>query len=313
MKLMLASFESIGILFIMGAFGWWLHGRKFFSAGIMNALTVLSLEVALPCMVFTSILTHFTPSENTGWWRLPLWWMAFTAVAGGLTVVCGWLVSGEFRREFRYTLFYQNAVFIPLAVLTELFGGSSYHVVQLFLLTLFFSAFFFNTTPLFLRSSRMPTGWRRFVHPVLIITLVAMGIRLTDVQHWIPVYVTTSLRQVGDMSIPLLMMMMGGKMRDDYQKGGAVYLREIVLFVATKNFLFPAVVLGLLVLVRPSPAVALLLLLQAAVPPVVTAPIMVEREGGNGRISSQMMMSSFAVSLVSIPLAIWVYSRLFPL
>jgi hypothetical protein len=54
-------------------------------------------------------------------------------------------------------------------------------------------------------------------------------------------------------------------------------------------------------------------LLQASVPPLTAIPILTERFGGNREIVNQFMFVSFAVSLVSIPLMMGLFSLYFPL
>ena len=57
--------------------------------------------------------------------------------------------------------------------------------------------------------------------------------------------------------------------------------------------------------------VALIVLLQAAVPPVTAVPLVTERSGGNRRIVNQYMVGSFIISLVTIPIMIAIFDKLF--
>jgi hypothetical protein len=68
----------------------------------------------------------------------------------------------------------------------------------------------------------------------------------------------------------------------------------------------------MLMLVRPPYPVALLMILEAAVPPLTAVPIMVGRAGGNRHLVNQFMFTSFAVSLVSIPLMMGLFAVCFP-
>ena len=78
-----------------------------------------------------------------------------------------------------------------------------------------------------------------------------------------------------------------------------------------KNFLFPLAALAALVIIRPEYNIALLIILQSAVPPVTAVPILTERAGGNRQIVNQFMLASFLVSLVSIPLIIGLFGKFF--
>jgi predicted permease len=121
------------------------------------------------------------------------------------------------------------------------------------------------------------------------------------------------LTMVGGMTLPLLMIILGGSLYIDFQKKGRVYLTELFKFVLVKNFLFPLVFVGLLLLVRPDYNIALLVLLESAVPPITGTSIQAERAGGNASIANQFILASFAVSVVSIPLVFIFFSRFFPM
>ena len=121
---------------------------------------------------------------------------------------------------------------------------------------------------------------------------------------------------VGAMASPLFMLILGGTLYHDI-KGEAeqhpkFYLKEIINFVVVKNLLFPLVFLALLVWIHPDYSLALIVILEAAVPPVTAIPVFAERSGGNRSLASQIVVASFLFSIVSIPLVILVFSRYFP-
>jgi predicted Na+-dependent transporter len=60
-------------------------------------------------------------------------------------------------------------------------------------------------------------------------------------------------------------------------------------------------------------SIALIFIMQAAVPPITGTPIMTERAGGNKSISNQFVLASFVFSIVSIPAVFWLFSRFFPI
>ena len=68
-----------------------------------------------------------------------------------------------------------------------------------------------------------------------------------------------------------------------------------------KILVFPLVFLGLLMLVRPDYSIALIIILQSAVPPITAIPLLAERSGGNRVISGQFIVASFIFSIISIP------------
>ena len=91
------------------------------------------------------------------------------------------------------------------------------------------------------------------------------------------------------------------------------YIQEVVKFVVIKNVVFPLIFLALLLLLRPDLTIALIVIIQAAVPPITAIPIFVERCAGNRQIASQFVVASFIFSIFSIPAVIYLFSRFFPI
>jgi predicted permease len=66
-----------------------------------------------------------------------------------LTLLFSFISNKKTKREFAISLFYQNAIFFPLAIFTGLFGDESIYISLLFIFTIFYAALFFSTYFLF--------------------------------------------------------------------------------------------------------------------------------------------------------------------
>ncbi|HIH28335.1 MAG TPA: hypothetical protein HA260_00875, partial [Thermoplasmata archaeon] len=284
MDLVAITFQSVLLLLGIGVFGFLIVQRKVVPENALGALSNLALDVALPCLVFVNIVSNFSPQEIPDWWVLPLWWGVFTGIAALLTGVFMFASKKGTRREFAMSLFLHNGLFFPLAILTGMFGGSSPYLVSLFLFMLFYPAFLFNIYPYFFGKNEKNINWKRIFNVVFVSTILALVIRFIDVQSYVPDIVLSILSMLGAMTVPLLMLVIGGSLSLDFQRKGQIYSTEIVKFVLIKNLLFPLVMLGVLVVIRPSYQIGLLLMLQSAVPPVTALPIFTKRVGGNESI-----------------------------
>jgi len=296
-----STFESVALLLGMGVLGLWAIGRRVLPKEALGALSILAVDIALPALVFVNILEGFKPSELPGWWLLPLWWVGFTVYLAILTALFSLLSSRETRKEFAVSLFFQNGLFFPLAIITGIFGRGSSHVVELFFFTLLFPSLLFSTAHLFFGKAAKTLDWSKIINKVLLATAAATILRLVGAGSIIPDFAVSAIRMIGDMALPLLMLILGGSMYVDFMDKGRFYPWEVGKFVLVKNLLFPLITLGLIAVVRPPDNIAFLMVLQAVVPPVTAVPILTERAGGNRHLVNQFMFSSFAVSLVSIP------------
>lgn len=310
MGVFVTTFTAVAMLLTIGILGYWMLSRRVIAGTVLGPLSMLAIDIALPCLTFSGILKNFHPERSTSWWTMPLWWLGSTALFTVLTFICSLPARAEYRREFRVSLLFQNGIFFPLAIIAEMYGTNSMLLVELFLFTLLYPAFFFNITPLFF-SKGFKVDPSKVFNPVLIATVLALAIRLAGLDSLVPRFVGDGLTLVGAMAVPLLMLVLGGNIYLDMKGSERPAYLENAKFIVMKNLAFPLATLGVLLLLRPPYPVAFIIMMQASVPPVTAIPIIVEREGGNRNIVNQFMVASFLFSLVSLPAMLMLFSLFF--
>jgi len=267
MDIFLVVLESVLVLLGIGIVGFWIARRNVIPENVLGFLTKLAVDIALPCMVFASILVNFDPDEFPGWWQLPLWWFAFAAISLVLSLITAYLSNKETRSEFTINLFFQNGLFFPLVILSGVYGINAPYIPQLYIFIIIHPIMFFSAYHLFFKKSRGKTNWHNIINPILVATVVAIIIQLLGVKDYLPNFVHDIFRILGGMALPLIMIILGGSLYLDFQQAGKkLYYKEIFKFVAIKNVVFPLVFIGILFLMQPSYSIALLFFLQAAVP-----------------------------------------------
>jgi malate permease and related proteins len=315
MHVFLIVLQSVLALLGIGVIGFWITRRGIVPENVLGFLSRLAIDIALPCMVFSSMFSNFTPAKMPDWWQLPLWWGLFAVVSLALTMVTMFLSHKQTRGEFALSLFYQNGLFFPLIIISGVFGTGSAYIPQLYIFIALHPVLFFATYQLFLRGSPLEKkiNWGRIFNPILIATALAVILQLFHTGKDLPKFVLDILNILGGMALPLIMIILGGSLYLDFKQRGKIYVKEIIKFLAIKNIVFPLVFLGLLLIMKPGYNIALLFLLEAAVPPITTIPIVAERGGGNKAIANQFIFSSFVFSMLSIPAIFWAFNHYFPM
>jgi malate permease and related proteins len=326
MHIFYVTFQSVAALLLIGVLGFFIVKRQIIPENVLRFLAILAIDIALPCIVFANIILQFSPTTSTRWWQYPLWWLLFSAIAITLTVIFMWISHKSTRREFAISLFFQNGMFFPLIIITGLFGQTNPYIAILFIFVAFHPSLYYSTNYLFFKkpaaanpaevspvkpARRLRLG--RIVNPVLISTLLAMLIKLVGGGGYIPEFVITVLQLLGNMSLPLVMFILGGSLYLDFQNRGQIYYKEIIKFVLIKNFVFPLAFIGVALLIRPAYPVAMIMLLESAVPPITGIPIDAERYGVNRAITHQFILASFLLSIISVPVMFNFFSRFFPI
>ena len=320
------TLQSVIALLAIGLLGFWIIKRHIIPENILQFLAVLAIEIALPCIVFANIITQFSPSSSISWWQYPLWWLVFSAIALILSLVTMFVSAKATRREFAITLFFQNGLFFPFIIITGIFGPTNPYVAVLFIFIAFHPSLFFSTNHLFFKrsnikidkglkgdkpESRLRLG--RILNPVLISTVIAASIKLLGGERHLPTFILTVFQMLGGMSLPLLMLILGGSLYVDFQSKGPIYIKEVLKFILIKNIIFPLAFITMLVFARPAYPIALIIFLESVVPPITGIPIQAQRYGANSSITNQFILASFVFSILSIPLMFDLFTLYFPM
>ena len=320
------TLQSVAALLAIGVLGFWIIKRNIIPENILRFLAVLAIDIALPCIVFVNIINQFSPSSFIRWWQYPLWWLVFSAIALILSLITMFISAKGTRREFAITLFFQNGLFFPFIIITGIFGPTNPYIAILFIFIAFHPSLFFSTNHLFFKKSniKIENGlkenkgegrlrWERILNPVLISTVLSASIKLFGAEKHLPTFILTVFQMLGGMSLPLLMLILGGSLYVDFQSKGPIYINEVMKFALVKNIIFPLAFIIMLVFVRPAYPVALIIFLESAVPPITGVTIQAQRQGGNSSITNQFILSSFVFSVLSIPLMFNLFTRYFPM
>jgi hypothetical protein len=317
------TLQSVAALLAIGVLGFWIIKRHIIPENILRFLAILAIDIALPCIVFANIVTQFSPSSSANWWHYPLWWLVFSATALILSLVTMFVSAKATRREFVISLFFQNGIFFPLIIISGIFGPTNPYTPILFIFIAFHPSLYFSTNHLFFKTikagkniddmgkNRMRLG--RILNPVLISTVAATAIKLSGADSHLPTFIVTVFQMLGGMSLPLLMLILGGSLYLDFQNKGPLYIKETIKFVLIKNVIFPLVFIALLAFARPAYPIAMIMFLESAVPPITGIPIDTERQGGNRSITNQFILASFVFSILSIPLMFNLFTLYFPM
>ncbi|MEO0288830.1 MAG: AEC family transporter [candidate division WOR-3 bacterium] len=308
MQILVSTFSSVLGLLVIGIFGFFLVSKKYLDEKIFSFLSTLSLEISLPCMIFSDIITKFDPIEQEKWFFYPLYWIFTTIFITSISFIGKFLSPKENRKEFFVSLLFQNGIFFPLAIFSTVDSFVGYKI-DLFLFMMFYAAFLFNTFSFFYSGKIEKLNISKTFHPVLIATLIALFFKFSTLDKFIPSFVVDALKMVGSMSIPLLILILGGNIYVDLKRSKKFYTGTIILFVFLKNFIFPFLGILILYFLKLPQNISTIILLELAVPPITALPILVERNNGNSGLANQLILFSFLISPVSIPLSLFLLYR----
>jgi len=305
-------FNSVAALLALGALGYWAISRGGLEEAALGSITHIAIDIAVPALLFVSIMDHFSP--RSGWWQLLVAGLAFTAYTLLLALLFSSLAARATRREFLVSLAFQNAIFFPIVIIGAVYGTASSYLADLFIFTLLFAPIVYTTVGLFFRRgdhAEVQIHWGLLFNPILVATLLALGLRFLHVERVSLGFLYTALQMLAGLSLPLLMLLLGGHIYLNIRHEQGFNWRENLKFALVKGLAFPLITLGLLLWLRPAYNIALLVLLQSTLPPITAIPSLVRRSGGNDALAAQFITTSFIASLLTIPLMLTLFKVLF--
>ena len=295
---------AMGQIFILGAIGYFLVKKAILTRQGMDFLTRLIIEVTLPAMIFSQLIQGFNFSLKPQWWIFPLTSFAITflgLLVGGIFV--NLFKQTEEKKQFLSLVAFQNCGYLPLALVAALLSPEEARLmfIYIFLFLLGFNLIMWSLGVHFLsaqRNKRFELG-SLFSPPVLatVITMLLVGL---GVNRFVPELILKPLRMVGDSTLPLAMLVVGGSL-------GLIQIRRIrlkplVLLIVSKLLILP--LLGLLFIWRFSPPglFSLLLIIQLAMPSATSPLIIIRYYKKEDLLISQGILFTHLFSLISIPL-----------
>lgn len=295
---------AMGQVFVLGAIGFWLRRRGTFTRETIEALTRLVMNVTLPALAVVSLVRQLSFGTHHGWWRISLLFIGLLAV--GLMI--GWLVGAGLARPVRRTVAamvgFPNAGYLPLPLVAALLpveeARAAYVIIFLFILGFGPTMWSLGVWLLIGRPGQR-LDWRECVTPPLIATVGALIVAALGWDRYIPAAVLLPLRWLGECSVPLIMLVLGGMLAEYTGRGTGAWAVVARLTVA-RLIVMPALVMAGLRLVETDRLLALVLVIEAAVPPATSLVIIARRyRSPQEPWVAQGIVVTYLASLVTLP------------
>ncbi|MDX9702031.1 MAG: AEC family transporter [Candidatus Auribacterota bacterium] len=296
---------------LIGLIGFWGLYRGLIGETCLLTLSRLVMEVTFPCYIFIHITRNISIGNVMNLFWLPL---ACVLLLGGSYLIARLYLkidkSIAERGEFSLLVTFQNAVYIPLPLIATLFPESEQNRIflYLFVFNVPFTTLMFAVSPHVLRKDKgFSFSWRTlFSNPVIavIVSLLVVGLGLHE---YIPKPVASSMDMVGKITIPLVMIVIGGVILLNYRSKKPAHPLTIAKISMLKLLVIPFIVLGIIILFNIPKDFAVLFLLEACVPSASTLPLIARKEEADYRLIGATIFWSYIFSIITIPMFVSLY------
>lgn len=318
------TFEGTLQIFLLGALGFLLVKKRFIPEEGLNLLSRLVIEVALPLLIFCQLIERFSFSLYPKWWIFPflsLWITAAGFILGSLILT--FYKKAPFKKEFLSLLGFQNSGYLPLILVATILPADLRGVMfnYLFLFLLGFNLVIWSFGVWFLRSDAIGKEkpqlrnllrlkdfeFASLFSPPVLATIVSLFLIMLGLNKFIPQLVIKPLRLVGDCTLPLAMLVVGGNLAEI--RIFKLDVLSIIFLVLVKLIFLPVITLWAFFNFKVDPLIGLLILLQVSMPSATSLSLIARHYRLKEEFINQGIFITHILSLVTIPLFLGFYGK----
>ncbi len=297
-------FSAVFQLFLISAAAGVLVRTKIVSQTHIQALSAVTVNIFLPCLIVVKTVSQFDPSGFAQWWLLPL--SGVLIALAGLGMAFGLFGRRPEKRAFISMASFQNAVYIVLPIGQLVFPDQFDRLaLYCFLLILGQSPIMWSVGKVLVSGDRNAAiRWQDFVTPPLVATLAAIFLAVSGTATAMPDTLLSAMDLLGQATVPLAVFILGATL-GSISLTDMPPLTDVIRVTGVKFILVPgaafAVMYGL-GLYHALPLFCSLIILQTSSPPATNLILMVRNYGGDERSVASMMLLQYLVCILAMPL-----------
>ena len=289
--------EMLVIFFAIGM-GYLANRLKIMGGEMDQKVSKLLLYITVPAMSLGSVVARETlpPIGEI----LSILWVAviFYGLELLFALVIPRILGGtpEQKGVWRYGMMFPNVGFIGYPVVVALLGQEA--LFYAVILVMPFNMLSYSMGPLLLTGARR-FDWKQFFSPCVVASFVALVLALARVK--LPPIVGETLNFVGDMTVPLSLILVGSLLAGLPVKSVFTSVR-LWMLSALRLLVLPAVLALVLRWVDVSPVVKSAAMIQAAMPMAVNGSMLCLEYGGDTESMAQATFITTLAAIITIPL-----------
>jgi predicted permease len=284
--------------------------RRLISQNHITGLSNVTVLVFLPCLIFSNVVQSLDPDALPYWWIIPLVAAAMPAVGLALAAL---VLARELpaKRNLLPLASMQNAGYLVLPVGLKLFPDQfDTFALYCFLFILGFNPILWSVGKLLTTSDRgSETGWHGLLTPPLLANVAAIACVLSGATRLIPETLLGAVDLLGRAAVPVATFILGavlGSISLRLRPYVSDALRTLTIKLGVMPLLTILVVLAI-DLQSSNELLARFFVIEAAAAPAAGIILMVRSYGGDEQKIGSLMLLSYIVCTLSLPLwvAVW--------
>ena len=301
-------------IFIVAGIAGVLVWKKIINEKIIDGLSLITVYVFLPALIFTTITTNFDPGKIAFWWLIPIGTIAvglFVMAVGALLFIPDY----KKHRDALPLTSMQNALYLVLPIGEFVFREQfDEFAVYCFLVVLGVSPLYWSVGIYFITGKgKSDRNWKNLLNMPFLVNIISILFVLTHANRSIPALVTDSLTMLGDATVPVATFILGATLATVIRKLPGFWVTFRICFM--KFIFMPALVIFILYYFKVyenQPLLCDVLVIQAAAAPATALILQVRTFGGNLNKIGGITFISYFITLIAIPVWLTVWKIIIP-
>lgn len=301
---MLNGIISVLVVFIILGVGFFFTAKQRWPENTNKVFSITVVQIAAPALAIVSIENRFTPDLlKTSFWNLLI-------IAGSLFIMSfigkllAWLFKLPPKKKavFQTTFTFNNTMFIGLPINQIVFGHEGLPYLFTFYLV---TIVMFWSLGAYTLCQASDIGGKSFsvkkiFSPGLIGVLI--GCFLVEMEWHLPVILETSLSYLGDICVPLSLLVIGSNLASSIKRGMTRISADQIVILIGKFIIHPLLIWGLFSIFGVSGLPLKVFILTASLPCHAQTAILSEFYDVEGEYASNLVSLSTLISLITIPI-----------
>ncbi len=280
----------------------------------ISGLTNLTINLFLPAMIFSHLIKKFSFTNPQDWWLYPFLGIMISLI-GFIVAKCFMFMDKSIVRKNELTSIasFQNCGYLPLILVMSIFPEKEASILftYIFLFIQGFNLIFWSFGIQFLSSDKnVKFQFKKILNPPFMSLVFAYLILSLNLKGYIPTILLQATELVGGCTLPVALISLGailaacGGGAKAYKLNSKLLIKTVIMKLA----IVPAIVLFIIVFFKLPRYMAILLLIEAAMPAAINLSVVSFKQNETCGYITQAVFLTHLFGMITVPLFITILS-----
>lgn len=291
---------EIAILMVYVFIGYVLRRIKLVSENGIGDISRIIVNVAMPLLVLNSMLIEYKEEYVNNILILALCAVLFMAFTSFISSRIVKYLRGEEsqKKAMHYCMIFGNCAFLGYPICSALFGPIGMFYASIYVVIQNFYQWTLGVN-IFKQEKISGANLKNLINPGIVAITIGLTMFFLDIRP--PAIVARVITGIGNISIPLALMMIGANLYG-YKITEIATDKSIQAISIFKTLVFPLVLMGVIFFLPIDNMIKSILTIQASAPIQASAAVFVKNFRGDSVIPSKGVFLSTILCLATVPL-----------